>query len=409
MAVLGIVHPGADPASAAAAAVDAQLEGVVLEGEFPDGAGFAGKVEAGLRANESTALVIPIAKDVASVRNSKAPVLAVEGVRPRSRHPMEDGIRASVSTEPWIWSNIWVVRSLRSGKSPRPVWISQESGAILPGDQSRCVADAAAAGGRWIVTLDDEARARLARKDADALRAWRSASASLKFAEEHAEWRAFEPFGNIAIILDTASQYPEISNEYLNLVARRQIPYRVIPRSQLNSAALGGLRAVLAVDLAPPTEAERKILRAFAEAGGTVMTGAAWGNPPQGVTFAEVPLGKGRVIVYMDDPPDPEAVARDMLDVLDPEVIGLAAYNVPSTLAYATTVDNGKRVLVQLLNYASHVNAGRVTVRLNGSFKTARFYTPEAAPADLAVEAVANGRTQFAISDLSGWSAILLQ
>ena len=69
----------------------------------------------------------------------------------------------------------------------------------------------------------------------------------------------------------------------------------------------------------------------------------------------------------------------------------------------------GKRVLVQLLNYASHVNAGRITVRLNGSFKTARLYTPESAPADLAVEAVANGRTQFAISDLAGWSAILLQ
>jgi hypothetical protein len=42
IAVLGIVYPGADPKAVAAAARDAQLDGLVMDGEFP--AGFAGKL-----------------------------------------------------------------------------------------------------------------------------------------------------------------------------------------------------------------------------------------------------------------------------------------------------------------------------------------------------------------------------
>ena len=177
------------------------------------------------------------------------------------------GIRSGPSAEPWIDSNIWLVRSFRWGPAWRPVWISQEPKAASLGDYIRCVAEAAVAGGRWIVALDDKVRAMLFRKDADALATWRSVAAYLKFAEDHAEWRGLAPYGNLGIILDTASAHPDISNEYLNLVARRQVPYRLIVRSQLSAASLAGFQAVLAADLSPPTDAERKMLRAFAEQG----------------------------------------------------------------------------------------------------------------------------------------------
>ena len=191
-------------------------------------------------------------------------------------------------------------------------------------------------------------------------------------------------------------------------MARRQIPYRIIERSRLDAQALSSFRAVLAADLAPPTESERKLLRAFAEKGGLVIVGPSWGNPPANDPFVEVPLGKGRVTVYKDDPPDPEAVARDMLDLLDPDVMGLSAFNVPSVLTYASTADSGKRVLIQLLNYAGSPFDQKITIRINGTFKTARLYTPEAAPADLAVQHTANGRTQVAIPKLAVWGALLL-
>jgi hypothetical protein len=118
-----------------------------------------------------------------------------------------------------------------------------------------------------------------------------------------------------------------------------------------------------------------------------------------------VRLGKGRVAVYKEDPPNPESVAKDMLDLLEPEVMGLSVFNVPSAITYASTRD--KSVLVQLLNYAGRP-IDRVTVRFNGSFKTARLYTPENAPIDLSVRATGNGRTELLIPKLAAWGAVLL-
>ena len=395
MAVLGIVYPGAKSEAVAAAAREAQLDGLVLDGEFP--AGFA--------ANLGT-LVIPIARDAALLRTSKSPLLAIEGVRPGARNLSDMGIRAGASAEPWIESNIWLVRSFRLGTEWRPVWVNQQPNPSSEGDYVRCVADAAVAGGRWMVALDDDLRSNLFRKDAGALSMWRKIAGYLKFAEDHAEWRSFAPYGNLAIILDTAGKTPDISNEYLNLVARRQVPYRLILRSELSAASLASFQAVLAADLAPPTEAERKLLCDFAGKGGLVIAGPSWGDPPKDDPYVEVRLGKGRVAVYKEDPPNPESVAKDMLELLDPEVMGLSVFNVPSAITYATT--SGRRVLVQLLNYAGRP-IDRVTVRFNGSFKTARLYTPENPPFDLSARATGNGRTEILIPRLAAWGALLLE
>jgi hypothetical protein len=396
IAVLGIVHPGADPEAVTAAAREAQLDGLVLEGEFP--AGFAGKLQ--------TTPVIPIERAVMSQRTSKAPLLAIEGVRPSVRNLSDMGIRAGASAEPWIESNIWLVNSFRLGTAWRPVWINQQPNPSSQGDYVRCVADAAVAGARWIVAIDDDFRAGLLRKDTHALATWRSIATYLKFSEDHGEWRNFSRYGNLGVILDITGKNPDISDEYLNLLTRRQVPYRLIGRSELSAASLSSFQALLAVDLAPPTEAERKLLCDFAEQGGLVVAGPSWGDPPKGDPYAEVPVGKGRVAVYNEDPPNPESVAKDMLDLLDPEVMGLSVFNVPSAIAYASISD--KRVLVQLLNYAGRP-IDRVTVRFNGIFKTARLYTPENPPLDLPVRAAANGRTELLIPKLSVWGAVLLE
>jgi hypothetical protein len=336
-------------------------------------------------------------------------LLAVEGVRPNARDLADMGIRAGSSAEPWIDSNMWLVRSFRLGTTWPLIWINQQPNSNSQGDYARCVADSAVAGGRWIVALDDDLRARLFRKDADALATWRRVGTYLKFAEDHAEWRNFAPYGNLGIILDTAGQNPEYSNEYLNLVARRQVPYRVIERSRLSPESLASFQAILAADLAPPSELERKMLQVFAQNGGLVVAGPSWGNPPKDNVYAEVPLGKGRVVVYKDDPPDPEIVARDMLDLLEPETIGLSAFNVPSVLTYASTGDSGKRTLIQMLNYAMSPFNSKITIRFNGSFKTARLYTPETAPLELEAQATADGRTEVAIPKLAVWGALLLE
>jgi hypothetical protein len=209
IAVLGLVHSGADPSKFVGPAVEAGLDGLVLEGEFPGGAAFVEQVQTALRSANSTALVIPIAREAAAVRTTTAPLVAVQGVRPGARNLADVGIRSGPSAEPWIDSNIWLMRSFRWGAAWRAVWISQEPKAASLNDYIRCAAEAAVAGGRWIVALDDKFRAMLLWKDSDSLAAWRSVASYLKFAEEHADWRGFAPYGNLGISLDAASAHPD--------------------------------------------------------------------------------------------------------------------------------------------------------------------------------------------------------
>jgi hypothetical protein len=408
IAVLGIVHPGRDPIPIAEAAVEARLDGLVLEARFPDSALFAAKLRAALRAKNSAAVVIPIEQDSAPARRSVTMLPALEGVRPSARDLADMGIRAGPSAEPWIESNIWLVRSFRFGKGRRPVWISQEPNPGSPGDYGRSVADASVAGGHWIVSLDDQLKAGLYRKEPDALAVWRSVSGYLRFAEDNDEWRNFTPYGNLAIVLDTEGDNSEFAHEYLNLVARRQIPYRILLRSELNPASLAGFRAVLAADMARPSVAERATLQNFAEKGGLVIAGAWWGNAPSDADYASAAAGKGQIVTYKDDPPDPETVARDMLDLLEPEMTGLAAFNVPSVLTYVSTGDSGKRALVQLLNYATTPFKSKITIRLKGVFQRARLHTPENAPADLTVRPMPNDWTEFSVPMLAVWGAVFL-
>jgi len=393
IAVLGVIYAGASASSVAAAAVDAQLDGLVLDGEFP--ADFPTDL-----ARQYPGLVVPIARDASSVRTSSAPLLAVQGVRPSARDLADMGIRAGASAEPWIDSNIWLVRSFRFSPEWRPIWVNQDPNPISEGDYIRCVADAAVAGGRWMLALDDDLRVNLLRRNADALGVWRRIGAYLKFAEDHAEWRHFAPFGNLGIIVENNADL----DEYLNLIARRQVPYRLIRRNELSAASLASFRAVVA--FTGPTEAERTILSDFAEKGGVVVAGPSWGNAPKDDPYAESPLGKGRVVVYKE--PDPEAVAKDLQDLLDPAVIGLNTFNVPSAVTYASTTDGGKRVLIQLLNYAGRP-VGRITLRFNGIFKQARLYTPENAPIDLVPGETQKGRTEVLIPNLAAWGAVLLE
>jgi hypothetical protein len=401
VAILGLVYPGADPSKFVAAAAAARLDGLALDGEFP--VGFIEQVTRALASSNSHMVAIPIVTAAASVRTAEGPVPAVEGVSPSARNLSEMGIRGAPSSEPWIQSNVWLVRSFRLAPVWRPVWIGYQPDGGTAADYARSVADAAVAGGRWIVALDDGLRAKLSRQDSAAVATWHGIGACLKFAEDHAEWRSFVPFGNLGIVLDTAAKDPEMADEYLKLVARRQVPYRLIVRSELSAASLAGFRAVLATELAPLSEAERKVLKAFAENGGLVVAGPSWGDPPKNEPFVDIPVGKGRATVYKD--PDPESVARDMRDLLSHKEAGFVAFNVPSVITYASS--GGKRLLVQLLNYANSPSTA-ITIRVSGSFKTARLFTPGAVPLNLDMKA-ADGQIDVTIPKLSLWGGVLLE
>jgi hypothetical protein len=405
LAVLGIVYPGSEASAVASAAVEAQLDGLVLDGEFPGGLSFAEQLEKTLRSSKSGAIVIPLAAGSLQRRATWA-VRAVEGVSPGVGRATE-ATTASATAGLWIDSNVWLVRSLRPGADRRPVWISHRPNAESPGNYLKSIADAAAAGGRWIVTLEDGLRARLLRRDPAALAEWREIGTYLTFFEQHAKWRGFAPFGNVGIILDTAGPNLEVAEEYLNLVARRQIPYRVLDRSRLNAASFTGLRAVLAFDLAPPTEAERKLLRAFAAEGGLVMIGPSWGSAPKEQSYTMLAVEQGEVAVYKDEAPDPESVARDINDLVPTPDLGVSVFNAPSVLSYVSRPDDGKGLLIQLVNYATAPGED-ISIWITGRFSAARMLSPGSEPLDLAVRR-SGSRTEITVPKLAQYGAVIVE
>ena len=287
LAVLGLVYAAGDASKIAADAARASLDGLVLDGEFTP------EFPAALRKAAGSMLVIEITKNAAPWRLKPEQVIAVAGVAPSGRNLSEMGIRGAPSSQPWIESNIWLVRSFGVASPPRPVWISGRIENPSAIDYARAVADAATAGGRWIISLDDAFRAKLRARDASALKAWQCLSSYVKFAESHASWRALAPYGNVGIVLDPASTKQELADEYLNLAARRQVPYRLLARPGLNAAAVAKFRAIVATELDPPSAAERKLLQDFAENGGLVVAGSSWGGAPKTEPFAEAPPAKG--------------------------------------------------------------------------------------------------------------------
>jgi hypothetical protein len=399
LAVLGLVYGAGDASKIAANAAGAALDGLVLEGEF------APEFSAALRKAAGSMLVVEIAKDPVPWRWKPASIVAVAGVAPGARNLSEMGIRGAPSSEPWIESNVWLVRSFGLDSPARPVWISSQLENTSAVDYARAVADAAAAGGRWIVSLDDALRTKLRTRDASALETWRRLSSYLKFAQSHAAWRALAPYGNVGIVVDPASTKQNPADEYLNLATRRQVPYRLVTRSGLNTTAVAKFRALVAIELDPPSAAELTLLQGFAENGGLVFAGPSWGNAPKTAPFVEVAAGKGRAVVYKD--PDPEAVARDLKELLSDDDLGMVPFNVPSVITFASGGGPGQSLVVQLLNYFDHpVEA--ITLRLAGKFRSARLETPEGAAVDLPVRD-AEGKTEVTIPKLELWGAVSMK
>jgi hypothetical protein len=399
LAVLGLVYAAGDASKIAADAARAALDGLVLEGQF------AAEFPAALRKAAGSMLVIEIANDPARWRWKAAPIIAIAGVNPSGRNLSEMGIRGTPSSEPWIESNLWLVRSFVVSPSPS-VWISSQIENATAVDYARAVADAAAAGGRWIVSLDDALRAKLRVRDASALDTWRRILSYLRFAETHAaSWHALAPYGNVGIVLDPASTNLNDADECLNLTARRQVPYRLLARSELSAVAAAKFRALVATELGPLSAAEHKLLQDFAEGGGLVMAGPTWGGAPNTQPFAELPAGKGRVIVYQD--PGPGTVARDLKELLSDDELGVVPFNVPSVITFASGGGSGEPLLVQLVNYFDR-SVEAITLRVTAKVRSARLETPEGAAVDLPVRDN-EGRTEVTIPKLLLWGTVSMQ
>ncbi|MFB3778544.1 MAG: hypothetical protein ACE141_13080 [Bryobacteraceae bacterium] len=340
-------------------------------------------------------------------RNSASPVLAVtESVWPSVRASNTErwaGGAGAASADagptgvPWVDTNGWFVQMARVLAPGKGIWIvvdpPEKMTTLRAETYVLAVADAAAYGGRWVVTLDDAFASGLAAGDSSALADWKAVAGALKFFAARQQWAAYPPIGVVGIVSDFRGDNEFLSTEILNLISRRHVPFRVIESAALRAGALDDLKAVIYADQQLPAEPLRKQLVAFAQAGGLLVCPKASaslasgpGVPGSHGRFQVHKAGNGRIAVSTEDSMDPYVCSGDVHMLLGRRQDLIRVWNPGAANSYYTAPAGGRGALLQMLSYTRH-QVSDMSVYFAHPWRGGRFYTIDS-PQARSVEAV---------------------
>jgi hypothetical protein len=319
---------------------------------------------------------------------------------------------------PWVDSNGWLVR-LETVRHPESrVWVDAppKGARILPSSYVLAVADAAAYGGRWIVSLDDQLAGDLAQNKPEGLATWKRLAGAVRFFADRKDWGELAPAAVVGIVSDFAGENEFMSQELLNLVARTNQQYRVIVKDKVGAASFTGLRGIIYADSAPPAPALRERILAFVQAGGMLIAGPKWGGAPgaparsqEHPRYALRTLGKGSVAIGKEDLGDPYAVANDSAVLISHRWELLRFWNGGAVESHYTVAADKHRAVVHMLFFADRGPAS-VSVRVAGRFRTGKLWTLDGVgprPSEMeqdkeAVELHLPSVAQYAAAELEG-------
>ncbi len=251
------------------------------------------------------------------------------------------------------------------------------------------------AGGRWLISLDDDFRAGLAEGAAPALQSWSQIAATARFFEEHARWKTYRSLGVVGVVSDFTGANFEMSGEILNLMARRDLLFRAIWKSRAAAEPFTGLKALVYADAAAPDAALRRKITEFVAQGGLLITGPEWGAqgkpmPPDFDTQFDVRAsGKGRLAVARQALSDPYQVAVDTQFLLSHRYDLVKIYNAPSSgCTRFTGPADGGRALLQSVSYATggRGGGGLRTIWVREQYAKTRLWGIGIPPASIAAE-----------------------
>ena len=288
--------------------------------------------------------------------------------------------------KPWIDSNGWLLRLTRTQKPDRPVWVTADppkANEILPPSRHLvAVADASAHAGRWVVSLDKGMADGLAAGNVRFLEQWKKLMLAIRFFEEHDDWNRWPVSAVLAVVSDFSGGNEFLSHEVLNLMARTEVSYCILQKEAFKPEMLRGLRAVLYPDSSPPSAELRRAVLDFVERGGLLIAGPRWGKIPGAPApeashprYSVLQFGKGRIAMALKDPDDPYVVAGDAQILLSHRYDQVRFFNGFALGSHFTLAPDGKRALVHVVNYAGDAARDPVTMRVAGSFRSAKLWS----------------------------------
>jgi hypothetical protein len=304
-----------------------------------------------------------------------------------SRSGNRDEASSGPTGEPWVNSNGWKVRLATALKPQSAVWVDARPETPSLGSYTLCLADAAACGGRWIISLEDQFATGIQSGNQEALGAWQSLGRAANFFAAHSSWSDYIGEAVVGVVSDFAGADEFLSQEVLNLLTRTWEQYRIIPKTGFSMEQLAGLRGVLYPDSDPPSAELREQMLNFVKDGGLLITRPEWGGLPGSPAEWDHPryncrvLGRGRIAIAKSDDADPYLLANDTVALVSHEFDLLRFWDASAVNAYLSATPDRKKGVVQIVSYASETNGRRyrspstVTVRVVGPYRTARLLT----------------------------------
>jgi len=347
------------------------------EGAIDNQAAIASAKAAGLTAiaipnfkGKSEFPVIASSDRSAAAYDSPGPLIAVTGnvwpgVAPSAAR---NDPNAGPTGLPWLDSNSWFIQMARA-RLRVPLWLAFDppgKGEVITAQRYAAVtSDTETPGAHWVISLDDSVRAGLLAGNASAGDCWDRIGKSIAFHRSHQAWTAYGSLGTVGVISDFTGDNFDRSGEILNLMARRDLLFRVIWKSQATALPFTGLKTLVYPDAGQPSAELRRKMMAFAQQGGLLITGPAWGaegvpaDPGFHSMFDVRTLGKGRLAVAREELIDSYQVAGDVQLLHSYRNDLVKFYNSSSSgCTLLTGTPDGKKALLQSLSYADRRGGG---------------------------------------------------
>ena len=316
---------------------------------------------------------------------------------------------SSPTAQPWIDTNLALVKiERRAHPGQIPLYTFSWAGlsdsgqqplALTAEDYSLAVAEAGAFHAALILELDERLQKGLGERDPEAWALWNHVRPYANF-YSHTGEQGLEAAANVAVVVD----HLDTSDEATNLLARHNIPFKVLRPVDLKSEDLGGFQ-VLVIFVKPDREACERISE-VATHGKTVVLVEAQGSYPwqngnsvrlneHAVSYA---VGDGKVLELSEPVIDPETFAQDIRRLLGTEGALMSLWNGLTTIAVPYRRHVGAVKELEFVNYAE--DPLRVQVQVKGSFASIRYETPEGKCCESLAFLRRNGFTEFVIPEL---------
>jgi hypothetical protein len=362
-----------------------------------------------------------------SARNLRAkfPRLQVLVVDPGGKQPemrgwlvfKQNGILqvSRASEQPWLDQNLALVRyerAFKRGQTPLYTFPWDRKDPLVqangpgPADYALAIAEAGAFHADLLLEVHERQQKGLAEKEKETLADWKQVKRTLDFYDGRKDADKEAAVGVLTDDYDT-------SYEEINLLARHNIPFRVLNSAEVKAKDLERFDVVIAFAALSADLAQS--LQRFAEQGGVVVlvnqlgkypweAAAASKNSDISVTYT---AGKGRVIELGEPVSDPETFAQDIRRLTVKEHVPVSLWNSLTTLVVEYAGANEGQTIVELVNYSEEPT--QVQVQVKGNFASVRFESPERGCCETLKPEHVDGVTQFVVTNLVNGGRVRLE